>query len=258
MRPLLSLRNVLGQWQRKRHAHQHQKLQAFEEPACHAPYRISEYERTLIEAKRQGVVFPHVTAPGWHYQPHVRAIRPRLFLRHDVDTAACLRKLPMLLAINRMLGVPCGVYIRVDGEAYDPAEVAPMISAYQSELIEFGLHTTCYVHDDYLATFRRETDMLAAIIGHPPRSFTVHGLGPVRLDIRRRFVAHIKDQLADYGYEFSDCDSSLRYYDHVIQDCHWDEARSQRYLRDDFWAMRRQLVKGHVYLLLTHPCYWKP
>jgi hypothetical protein len=121
---------------------------------------------------------------------------------------------------------------------------------------EVGLHTVCYVHDDYLRAFRQETEKFSDETGFAPRTFTVHGLGQHRLETRLRFYEEIAARLADFGYSFSDCHHTLRTYDYVIEDCHWDGARQARFIYEDFATPPDWFWKGRHYLLLTHPCYW--
>lgn len=221
--------------------------------AGYAPYTASLYRRFLSEALRDRKlrVAPFLETPA--------AEEPggaTLFVRHDIDTAACMRGMRVLLDIDRELGVGAGIYLMADSKEYRLAEHRDEIAACRAAGFEVGLHTVCYAHDDYFAAFAAETSAFADALGFQPRSFTVHGLGEYRLDVRSRFRREVRDRLGEFGYAFTDTCPELRAYDYVFEDCHWDAARQARFVYDDLAGRRFPFMPGRSYLLLTHPCYW--
>jgi hypothetical protein len=123
--------------------------------------------------------------------------------------------------------------------------------------MEVGLHTSCYVVPDYEARFREETARFVDTFGFQPRSFTVHGLGDFRADVRQRLVETIGRDPGSHGYVFSDCDPSLREYEYVITDCHIDPESDSRQIYEDVVALPPFLAGDRDYLVLIHPCYWR-
>ena len=178
-----------------------------------------------------------------------------VFIRHDIDTRACIENMHLLLAIDWDFGAPAGVYFRADDQEYPLSEQKDAIQVYRDSGFEIGLHTVCYTKDDYLAEFRRETEKFSNAVGFRPKSFSVHGLGAFRHRVRMQFYEDISKQLLESCYEFGDI-PQLRSYDHVIHDCHLDE-RENRSLYDDFVKPLSFFRKGKNYLILTHPCYWQ-
>ena len=135
---------------------------------------------------------------------------------------------------------------------YHPNQLAGMVSTYRETGVEFGLHTSCYVEDDYLGTFRTESERFAKTFGFAPRSFTVHGLGDCRYETRLRFGEEIIPRLEEFGYVFTDCNQTLRTYDYVISDCHLEATSGRRYIYNDFLRLPRFFAPGFNYLVLTH------
>jgi hypothetical protein len=178
-------------------------------------------------------------------------------LRHDVDTAECVRNLPILLELDRKSGMSASVSVRMDGLDYDPAGLSAVVREFSGSDFEFGVHTSCYLSEDFLAAFRVETARFAELYGAAPRSFTVHGLGEHRIDVRNRFVEEIRDRLGEFGYDFTDADPLRRQYRYVLQDCNIDPADVRRVLYDEFLRLPPLFERGFDYLVLTHPCYWE-
>ena len=177
-----------------------------------------------------------------------------IFVRHDVDTAACIRKVNHLLAIDREFQVPAGLYFRIDDAEYRLSDYKDWLNAWREEGFEIGLHTVCYLDDYPLEAFQRETAKFERDIGFHPRSFSVHGLGTFRADVRRRFYREISKHLHELGYVFGDI-PQLRAYDYVFQDCHLDE-KNKIFICEDVQGPF-PFQKGKQYLILAHPCYWE-
>jgi hypothetical protein len=240
-----AMRARVGAWRRHRYL---QSLSA----ARYAPYPARLYRDFLARAlhDRALEVAPFVEAPAG------RGLAT-LYVRHDIDTAACARGMGLLLGIDRELGVRSGVYLLADAPDYRLSDLREEIAAWRAAGFEVGLHTACYTHDDCFAAFAAETRAFTNALGFAPRSFTVHGLGQHRLDARMKFYREIPARLTEFGYAYTDI-PGVRGYDHVFEDCHWDGARQSRYVRDDLAGRRYPYARGGRYLLLTHPCYWTP
>jgi hypothetical protein len=220
-------------------------------PARYAPYPASLYRdflrRTLSDRQIALAPFTHAPAAGG---------TATLFVRHDIDTADCMRGMRTLLDVDRELGVVAGVYLMADAKAYRLADHRDEIAACRAAGFEVGLHTACYIHDDYFSALEAETRAFADALGFRPRSFTVHGLGEHRMDVRLRFYREVLHRLGEFGYEFTDCCPELRSYAHVLHDCHWDPEKQARFLYNELTGRRFPFERGKSYLLLTHPCYW--
>lgn len=200
---------------------------------------------------------PNLQLAPFSSTPVVAADQINLFVRHDIDTATCMHNMAILLDIDRKFNFQSGVYFRVDDEEYSLSDHKDEIQTILADGFEVGLHSVCYIEDNYMEAFRRETEKFTREAGFRPKSFTVHGLGQFRLDVRLKFYDEIADRLDEFGYEFSDCCSKLRSYDYVIEDCHWDETKKARYIKSDFFRLSTILDYGKHFLILTHPSYWQ-
>ncbi len=177
------------------------------------------------------------------------------FVRHDIDTMECAKKFGVLCDINLKLNINAAIYFRVDSQCpYSLKDFLSQIFHYRSKGMEIGLHTVCYTHDNFMDEFERETHLFASITGFQPASFTIHGLGSYRLDIRNTFISEITTRIHDFGYSFSDCSESLRGYNHVVHDCHLRVCDQKRYMCKDF-KTPPVFNRANV-LILTHPGYW--
>jgi hypothetical protein len=222
-------------------------------PAAYAPYRIELYRDLLRQLRcRRDVSLPQFD------EERLEIGRLNFFLRHDIDTAQCVANLIMVAEQNAAEAVPAAVYIRCDGEEYRPAEAAAAVGYCRARGFEIGLHSSAYVQDDYKAALRRELDVFGEAFGFSPRSVTIHGLGDFRLAERHALVAHLKESLETYGLRFTDAHESFRAYTHVITDCHPDPVGGTRFIYNDMLRPPAFLRRGLAYLVLTHPCYWRP
>lgn len=179
-----------------------------------------------------------------------------VYVRHDIDTSACIANLNRLLEIDREFHVPSGVYFRVDGTEYDLAEHRQTVGWCRESGFEVGLHTVCYLDDDPLAAFKKETAVFERKVGFRPTSFTLHGLGTLRYGARMQFVREIRGHLEELGYKFTDCLPQYRQYTYILQDCHLRKNNHEVFIFEDFLRFPRFLRRGDVCLILTHPCYW--
>lgn len=220
------------------------------QPHAFAPHPVDIYRGLL----RQIRLSDQVIIPSVLKRDYPRGSKGRLFLRHDVDTVVCVDKLGLMLEANIAEAVPAVVYIRTDGLEYQSDDLMDTVKRYREVGVEFGLHTSCYLHDDYFAAFSRETEKFSKTFEFQPWSFTVHGLGEVRLNTRLSFVQEIIARLAEFGYVYTDCSRS---YTYVITDCHPDPISGRRFIYNDFLHLPNFFMSGRDYLVLTHPCYWR-
>jgi len=236
--------------------------------------KIIRKSKSLINYKRKN----SYTQKLWQYEPYKASIYNSIleqlllkdfkcgwnkninnidiYLRHDLDTSACAKKLPKLINIEKDLGLSSAIYIRADNLEYSLKDLRNDINKYKEQGFEIGLHTTCYLKDNYIDEFEKETELFNKYMGFYPKSFTVHGMGEYRLETRKAFINQIIPKLNDYGYEFTDCHSNLITYEYVIEDCHWDSIAKKRFIYNDFESIPPFFKKGSNYLILTHPCYW--
>ena len=179
-----------------------------------------------------------------------------LFIRIDVDTQRCIENAPKLFDTLLALDLPFSAFFRVDDEDYQLREYRDVISQYRDRPgVNLGLHTSCYVEDDFMEQFRLDTEKFIEEAGFAPSSFTVHGLGSFRKKQRNQFYAEIGNRLEEFGYTFTDCSPKYREYYYVIEDCHKNN-NGDRFIYNDFNTIPTFLQAGHNCLILTHPCYW--
>ncbi len=195
-----------------------------------APYPTALYAALLSQCQRSNRIQVH----PFTKQNIEDGSRTHVFVRHDIDTSACIQKMHLLLDIDHDLGVPGGVYFRVDDREYRLSDYRNIIQTLRSRRLEIGLHTLCYLEDDYFSALRRETRKFYDDLGFKPRSFTVHGLGPQRLEMRLRFYEEVAPRLGEFGYEFCDCHALWRSYNYIIEDCHREEGKEGLCIYNDF------------------------
>jgi hypothetical protein len=218
-----------------------------------APYPIRLYENLLEQLVR----LPGLRVGGFE-QPQSRAHRPPLaIIRHDIDTRECLARASLLLDVNRQLGMESAVFVRTDGAEYAPGEARMLVRYCASAGIAVGLHSSCYLAGDVMGTFWQERTRFTQEFGFRPSLLTMHGSGAHRLRERRRFVATVAADQSRYGLRFTDASPGLRRYAHVFEDCHQERRSKARVLRSDFTDPARFVRGWGVYLVLTHPCYWR-
>ena len=218
----------------------------------YSPYPIEIYRDLLIYIKNRKDISIKVLA-----KESFEIDKINIFLRHDVDFASDMRKLNLLIDIENSLNMKSAIYIRMDKQEYNPDEYKDYILSLYNLGFEVGLHTTCYLNDDYLKVFKQETQEFIDIFGFNPKSFTVHGMGQYRLDVRQRFVKEIEYKMQKLGYIFTDAILDYIIYDHVIHDCHLDPEKKKRFILKDFKRSPFFFKKGKTYLILTHPGYWR-
>jgi len=215
-----------------------------------APYGSDVYRRRLISTgRRLGVHFASFDAPA-----ALPRFRGRVFVRHDIDFQGCVENAPILLDIDVSLQIPSSSFIRVDGIDYRPETCVDIVRDYKREGLQFGLHSSCYVANDYMTCLQNEIETFADVFRFRPKWITVHGMGSVRLQERRQFVQELGEALPIFGITVTDCVTSCRRYSREIQDCH--VLNGLRYMKRDFDPDYFRFRRGDDTLVLTHPSYW--
>jgi len=218
-----------------------------------APYDLSIYKSLLNHLSNDK---KYVISNLENYRIQAKENKIHIILRHDVDTSDCIKKMGLLLEEDLKWGFRPSVYLRVDEEEYSLGDWKVFIEEYHLKGVPFGLHSVCYVNQNYLETFRHETKKFILKTGIVPKSFTLHGLGEYGMENRLQFIKTAKEVAIDNGYRVTDCSEDFISYDYVMHDSHWDMANQKRYIMKEFIRLPN-FSKGKYYLILTHPCYWR-
>lgn len=186
------------------------------------------------------------------------------FVRHDLDEPSCLVNAPALIRLALQRGVRPGVFIRVHSGCYRPEDARSLLTEFSCEGVVFGLHSECYLSDDWLQRLMKEVDSYRSALGVNPFAVNAHGYGSYRLNVRHEFYRGMTPERMEHlGIRLNDCGSGSRRYGYHIQDCHStrgsasveDIAFRDRCILSDFQMLppRGWVTTG---LILTHPCYW--
>jgi hypothetical protein len=227
----------------------HQKKEILQ----YAPYPIGIYRSLLFMMHNSAEYYSRSYVP----LKEKRIDKINVFFRQDIDTARCIENMDMLVEAHKEFQIPSNIYFRVDDKEYRLRDYRERILEYRNEGFETGLHTVCYLADDYMKDFEKETEKFADELGFRPKSFTIHGLGEYRLDVRRAFIENIIKSFDRYGYLFSDCHPSFIRIDAFHEDCNMDEDKKMRFITPQFISPPGYLNPGMSCLVLTHPIYWK-
>lgn len=223
------------------------------QPLEEAPYPLSLYSELLDCTRKHDWLNVRDYAA-----PTAARGRPALYFRHDIDTQQCVDRMTCLLDEDLRAGVLPGVYLRADEREYCLAEVRSKIEPYRARGVEFGLHTVCYLEDQFLSELAREANHFERSLGFRARSLTTHGLGDHRLEVRLSFCQQIRSRSKEFGFDFLDIDPRVRSYLYVIEDCHRHPRSGCRFIYDDFKRFPWASIRHGDLLVLTHPCYWQP
>jgi len=217
----------------------------------YAPYNRDIYEDIIVKLKSGGNV--KIKPFNNFHQPETDVTS--LYFRHDIDTLDCLNNLSSLVEIDRLHGIVPGIFFIVNNEPYSLASCRDLATYIRDLGYPVGLHSVCYLNDDYIGAFQQEISIFTSTFGFKPDTFNTHGLGSLRLDTRLKFYDEISRRYQEFGFQYSDCCAKLREYRYIFEDCHWDKDKSNRYLKNDFFDPLSSLENGNA-LVLTHPCYW--
>ena len=217
----------------------------------YAPYSSSLYKALLASLTSNN----SINVCSFNATVSADTNKVNVFFRHDIDTELCLLNLQDMICIDKSFGVKPGIFFLVSDQTYDIRSCEAVAVELKSNGYAVGLHTVCYLEDDYLAEFQREIDKFTNTFGFKPDTFNAHGLGSIKQDNRLKFYDEMAIRYKDFGFEYSDCCAKLRQYQHVIEDCHLDRDKNNRYIKTDFAFADHFMQKGNN-LVLTHPCYW--
>jgi len=248
---MLQLDHVLARAKRKYNFYQVERYLRNRKVYHYAPYPLEIYEQSLKNLKFS----PNHQLVPFLNDEEINRGRDWIFVRHDIDTQQCMKNLSEIINIDGRLMVKSGIYLRIDDEEYSVRDHRDMLLQYRERGFEIGLHSLCYLKENYSKEFQRETEKFKYDMGFQPRSFSVHGVGSFRLETRMKFYEEVVHWLHPMGYETGDI-PTLRSYVHVIHDSHLD-AENRRFLYDDFFHLPDLSFRGNCYLIMTHPCYWK-
>jgi hypothetical protein len=225
------------------------------------PYPASVYKnflKLIVESDHDYFVdFQHPPKVG-------RELACQWFVRHDIDTPNCLQQLPLLLDIALDFDIRPACFLRVGCDAYDLSLAQSVIRSYSGSGIVFGLHSECYLDDDWDSRLAREVNLFKDVLGFQPIAVNAHGYGQYRIDTRLDFYKGLNAGRAlAHGFTFTDVGNPPRDYEVQVQDCHSSGSSPEH---NDFRAERRQVLSDFINLppaglyknaiLLTHPGYW--
>jgi hypothetical protein len=145
------------------------------------------------------------------------------------------------------------VQVLVDGTAYDPRVLQPVIGELRGTGFDIGLHTQAWMFTNYVAAFRKDLDTFVDVFGFAPRTFTLHGAWPRSdndLKRRREFVARVDELIKGTGLL-----GYREHFDWVSEDS--NILGQQVPLRDRFFRAGDLCLLGGVALILTHDNHWK-
>jgi hypothetical protein len=139
-----------------------------------------------------------------------------------------------------------------------------IVSEFRPHGMIFGLHTECYLFDDWRSRLDFEIRRFEEELGFRPCTLNAHGGFPHRQKQRLAFYsAMTRQELYRLGFQFSDLHFGLRAYDSIVEDCHATGPSSGP---EDYRPERRRLLSdfavlpprrdGRSSLVLTHPGYW--
>lgn len=209
------------------------------------PFSIRTFEsfiERVINNKKYNILNFEETSNGCNF-----------IFRSDLDTQACLENFPKLAKTLESKNIKSSFFVRVDDMDYDSttsySHTAPFLEHFQC-----GLHSSSYIHDDYVKQLEIEIDKFTSIFGFRPKLLTLHGFGEYKYDQRLKLIAYLAKNHEKLGIEFADCIPEHRTYDYVIQDCHLEN--NQRYIKKDI-LITPPIMSNTNYLMLTHPCYWR-
>ena len=191
-------------------------------------------------------------------------VKRKWYVRHDLDESDCLSRAAELIRLDLKYGVRPGVFIRVQSDAYSLDNARALMAEFLDEGVMFGLHSECYLSDDWLSRLRAEVEIYHKILGTTPFAVNAHGYGDYRFKIRQKFYSGMTPELMnELGIRLNDCGTGNRRYQYIIEDCHrpfgdLPHNKIDLYNRCILTDFKMLPPPGFVSqgLILTHPCYW--
>ena len=221
-------------------------------PFSYVPHNLQIYEKYIQKLKenKKVVILPFDAKKPIHNKVN-------FFFRHDIDYDTCIENFHAKAEIDLSYDIPAAYYLRCDEIDYNLEQYKDKILYYKNQGLHFGLHTVCYLQDDFIKEFKRETEYFTDILGFRPTTFTVHGLKEKR-ENRIQFGNLIPKKMYQLGYHFTDCNAKFRFYHFVVSDVYYNYEIQRKItnLYEDFKIFSPFMLRGRCYLVLTHPCYW--
>lgn len=220
-------------------------------PISYPPHPLYLYEQLLRSLQNdEKVVFmslsEHVT--GAARDPH----KITLLLRHDLD-AGIPEVAHALCGVERSLGMRSSVHILVDGALYDPAPLADLANELHADGFDVGLHTQCWIHEDYTSIFYAELERFRDLFGFEPRTFTQHGAWPrTERDMQRRHEFAIRTPEIIKGTSIVGYNN---FFDWVSEDSCINAQPAPIHL--SFFDLAERCYLGGTALILTHDNHWQ-
>jgi hypothetical protein len=186
------------------------------------------------------------------------------YVRHDIDYSDCLSRAAELIRLDLKYGVRPGVFLRVQSDAYSLDNARALMAEFLDEGVMFGLHSECYLSDDWLSRLRAEVEIYQKTFGTTPSAINAHGHGKYRFNIRQKFYNGMTPELLnELGIKLNDCGTGNRRYQYIIEDCHrpfgnLSHNNIDLYNRCILTDFKMLPPSGFVSqgLILIHPCYW--
>lgn len=215
-----------------------------------SPFKLDLY-RTLLETLLKA------TAKSDYSDRTAPPTGLRWYARHDIDTESCVRNFSTMVDLELQLGLKVDTFIRVDALDYDPSSMISIVNCYMQKGVEFGLHTSCYLHQDYKAALFHELNTFKSHFGFAPKGVTFHGLGDLCRDRRDQAVHFLAISYKDLGFDYADVPGAQLHWHYVLQDCNLTGDGGRRQL--DLAWLEAEFFSGKPLdvLILTHPCYWE-
>lgn len=222
-------------------------------PTSFAPYSLKIYNDFLnMHLSRKNINFAIL---GFDDAYTHKAIN--IYLRHDIDHMRDLKMLPAILDIEIDCKVRSISYIKCDDENYLLTDAQSIVRKYLEKGHLFGLHSTCYMYDDFIGKFEDEIFRFKEVFLFNPLFFNMHGNGDTRYAIKCEFREFIRSRVKQYGFLLSDDFPEFFKNRLTIHDCSGGPDFNKRFLKEDFFNLPSFLKTGDRINIVTHPGYWK-
>jgi hypothetical protein len=239
--------------------HRFKKFLSHRQIYMKAPYSLDVYEQllALIRESHQDQLcdFDNVNKSKG---------KRKWYVRHDLDESDCISRASELIRLDLKYGVRPGVFLRVKSDVYNLDDANALMAEFLDEGVVFGLHSECYLSDDWLSSLREEIEVYKTTFNTTPFAVNAHGHGEYRLNIRQQFYRGLTSELLNQlGIKLNDCGVGNRLYQYTIEDCHRPFTSSPlnkiepygRCILTDFKILPPPDYVSQG-LILTHPCYW--
>lgn len=219
-------------------------------PISYPPHSLHLYEQ-LLHSLSDDPRIAFMSLPEYVTGVPRNPQKITLMLRHDVDAIPDAAR--DLCAIERSLDMRSSVHILVDGALYDPAPLTDLASELHADGFDVGLHTQCWMHEDYASIFYAELERFRDLFGFEPRTFTQHGAWPrTERDMQRRREFEIRTPDLIKGTSIVGYNN---YFDWVSEDSCINAQPAPIHL--SFFDLAERCYLGGTALILTHDNHWQ-